>query len=164
MLPARQERLEIARLFSFLLQGELLAMDCAKSQSEFFSDPLCQRFFKAQAKQESVHAKIFKAGIGVLSPRGTGEAPGTKELGAYRRLLESAIARQDKAESLLGMQFLLEGMGEICLKRINSGMTTRELSFHRIRQLVVGQEDAHHLFGVRQFTLLMEQTPKTGNE
>ena len=38
MLLASEERLQIARLFNFLLQGEQLAFDCATKQVELFED------------------------------------------------------------------------------------------------------------------------------
>ena len=154
-LLTTDERKQIARLFNFLLQGEQLAFDCATRQAKIFPDQSSRRFLLSQARQEAFHAKIFKAGIGILMPRGIGDAMGKKSMQDYRRLLESALDRGDAAESLLAMQIILEGLGDIALNRISAGIPDRGLNFKRVRQLVVGQEDAHHSFGLRRFEQLL---------
>ncbi len=154
MLLATEERKQIARLFNFLLQGEILAFDCATQQSKLFEDQVSRRFLKAQARQEATHAKIFKAGIGILAPRGIGDPIANSQMLQYRRLLQSSLDKGDRAASLLGMQIILEGLGDITLNRIRKGFHSRGLTFRRVRQLIVGQEDAHHTFGVRCFQKL----------
>ncbi len=156
MLPASDERKQIARLFNFLLTGEQLAHDCARRQAVIFEDAPSRRFLQAQSRQEALHAKIFKAGIGILAPRGVGESLAQTEMSQYRSLLESALDRGDKLESILGMQILLEGLGDVALKRISAGFASRNLAFERVRKLIVGQEDAHHSFGLRRFQQLMD--------
>jgi hypothetical protein len=159
MLPASDERKQIARLFKFLLMGEQLAHDCARRQAIIFEDSQFCRFLQAQARQEALHAKIFKAGIGILAPRGVGEPIAQLEMSQYRSLLETALEHGDKLESLLGMQILLEGLGDVALSRISAGFASRNLSFNRVRKLIVGQEDAHHSFGIRRFQQLMSTRP-----
>ena len=158
MLLPIDERRQIARLFNFLLMGEQIAQDCASRQSRLFKDPLAQRFLQAQARQEGLHAKIFKAGIGILSPRGVGEPLARKQMEQYRTMLDKALLRGDALESLLGMQVIFEGLGEVALTRISAGFASRNLAFERVRKLVVGQEDAHHSFGLRQFQQLSSTT------
>ena len=163
MLLASEERFQIARLFNFLLQGEQLAFDCATKQADLFQDPLSKRFLRAQAHQEALHVKILKAGIGILVPRGVGEPIAKSAMADYRRLLEAALDRGDASESLLGMQIILEGLGDITLNRISAGFSTRGLTFRRVRQLIVGQEDAHHSFGLRRFQHMMSTQPNKLN-
>ena len=151
MLLPVDERRQIARLFNFLLMGEQIAQDCAARQSRLFKDPGAKRFLKAQARQEGLHAKIFKAGIGILSPRGIGEPIARKQMHQYQAMLDTALQRGDALESLLGMQVIFEGLGEVALTRISAGFASRNLAFERVRKLVVGQEDAHHHFGLRHF-------------
>lgn len=153
---ARDERTQIARLFNFLMHGEYLAHDCAQKQAQFFSDAPSHKFFSSQAHQEHLHARIFKAGIGILKPRGIGEPLGKQPMEKYRYLLESALERGDEAESLLAMQVILEGLGDVSLNRISKGFPTRGLGFERVRKLVVGQEDAHHHFGLRRLNQCFE--------
>lgn len=157
LLPT--EHRQIARLFDFLLQGEQLAFDCASAQATLFDDRASQKFLRNQARQEKFHYHVFKSGIGILAPKGISGTPGKLEMQSYRRLLEAALRRGDRAETLLGMQVLLEGLGDVALKHISAGFETRHLQFlcRRVRHLVAGQEDAHHSFGLRRLDALMQQ-------
>jgi hypothetical protein len=77
-------------------------------------------------------------------------------------MLEAALSRGDLAESLLGMQIILEGFGEVTLARISQGFSSRGFAFHRVRHLVARQEDAHHSFGLhylRQMTADYKEIP-----
>lgn len=153
-----REHRQIARLFDFLLQGEQLAFDCASQQIHLFEDRASQNFFRNQAHQEKIHYRVFKSGIGILAPKGISGTPGKKAMRSYRQLLEAALQRGDQAETLLGMQVLLEGLGDITLKHIDAGFEQRRLQFlcQRVRHLIVGQEDAHHSFGVRRLQLCLQ--------
>lgn len=156
MFIAANERKQIARLFHFFLCGEHLAMDCAKRQAQFFPDTYSRRFFTRQAKHENFHARVFKAGIGLLAPRGIGKPQSTSTITSYGRLLDEALSRGDCMESLLGMQIILEGFADVTLERINAGFPARRAGFERIRQLVLGQEDAHHGFGLKRLQQLID--------
>ena len=155
LLP--DESKQVARLFNFFLQGELLATECARKQIHIFSDKYSKRFLIRQARQELFHTKVFKAGIGILMPRGVGEPVGLTSMQSYRRLLEAALQRGDQAESLLGMQIILEGLADVALKKISMGFPTRGLNFRRVRKIITAQEDAHHLFGIRRLSQLIDQ-------
>ena len=159
LLPT--EHRQIARLFDFLLQGEQLAFDCASAQAPLFDDRASRKFLRNQARQEKFHYQVFKSGVGILAPKGISGTPGKAEMQSYRRLLEAALRRGDRAETLLGMQVLLEGLGDVALKHISAGFETRRLQFlcRRVRHLVAGQEDAHHSFGLRRLHSLMQETP-----
>jgi hypothetical protein len=150
LLPGKHQH--TARLFHFLLQGEQLAFDCASQQIRLFEDRASRNFLRNQARQEKFHLRVFKSGIGVLAPRGISGAPGVKAMGTYRRLLEEALGRGDRAETLLGLQVLLEGLGDVTVKHIDSGFGHRKLEFlcRRIRHLITAQEDAHHSFGIKR--------------
>jgi hypothetical protein len=159
LLPT--EHRQIARLFDFLLQGEQLAFDCASAQMHLFEDRASRNFLHNQARQEKFHYRVFKSGIGILAPKGISGTPGTREMQSYRRLLEAALKRGDRAETLLGMQVLLEGLGDVTLQHIGAGFERRRLQFpcRRVRHLVAGQEDAHHSFGLRRLRTLMQEEP-----
>ena len=164
MRLASEERRQISRLFNFLLQGEQLAFDCASKQSIIFENDVSRRFLKAQARQEALHTKIFKAGIGILTPRGSGEPIAKRQMNDYRKLLDSNLERGHRAESLLGMQIIFEGLGDIALTRISDGFPTRGLAFRRVRHLIVGQEDVHHSFGLRRFQQELGSTNRDINK
>ena len=159
-LPA-DERQQISRLFAFLLQGEQLAYDCASKQALLFDDKPSQKFLKNQARQERFHCQVFKSGVGILTPRGVSNIPGKKEMQAYGQLLTEALERGDQAESLLGMQIIMEGLGDVAVKHISAGFDYRDIGFmcRRVRHLILGQEDAHHAFGVQRFNSLYADQP-----
>jgi rubrerythrin len=152
------EHRQIARLFDFLLLGEQLAFDCASAQSALFDDAASRKFLRNQARQEKFHYRVFKSGIGILAPKGVTATPGKTEMQDYRRLLEEALQCGDRAETLLGMQVMLEGLGDVALRHIGAGFEPRGLQFlfRRVRHLVAGQEDAHHSFGLRRLQSLSE--------
>lgn len=153
MFLAVDERQQIARLFAFLLQGEHLAFDCARQQVVLFNDKPTKIFLSNQARQEKFHCQVFKAGIGITSPRGVTNVPGGKEMQVYRRLLTEAWERGDQSETLLGMQIILEGMGDVTVRHISAGFELRGIGSicRRVRHLILGQEDAHHAFGLQRF-------------
>ncbi|WHZ13458.1 MAG: hypothetical protein OJF52_000290 [Nitrospira sp.] len=149
MLVLPDERVPIARLLSFLEQGERMAHTCAKAQVALAPDATAQRFLTTQAKQEAVHAMVFQGAIAWLAPRHLGDAPFLPALEDYRRLLDEAIRHGDWLESILAEQVILEGLGEAILMRIEAGMEKRGAPFQRLRRILLGQEEAHHGFGRR---------------
>lgn len=161
MFLARDEKQQIACLFAFLLQGEHLAFDCATQQFALFDDKPSQKFLKNQAQQEKFHCRVFKAGIGITAPRGVSNIPGEKEMLTYRRLLTEAWERGDQAETLLGMQIMLEGLGDVAVKHISDGFEYRGIGSmcQRVRHLILGQEDAHHAFGLQRFNTIFDGKP-----
>ena len=161
MFLARGERQQIARLFNFLLQGEQLAFDCASQQAKLFDDSVSKKFLLNQSRQEKFHRQVFKAGIGILAPRGVSNIPGKKEMQQYRMLLTEALTRGDQAESLLGMQIVFEGLGDVAINHISAGFELRDMGrmCKRVRHLILGQEDAHHAFGVNRFNTFFKDEP-----
>jgi hypothetical protein len=150
------DRIQVARLFDFFLQGEVLAYDCALSQSEKFPDVTSRRFFKAQGRHEKFHAQVFRCGIGILAPKGIGRSSKNAAMESYRYLIESSLARNDLALSLLGMQIGLEGLGNVALKHISDGFGPRDIGFDRIRKMIEGQEDAHQAYGLQRFMMFFD--------
>ncbi|WP_447977472.1 hypothetical protein [Candidatus Nitrospira bockiana] len=63
MVIRPDERVPIARLLTFLMQGELLARDCARAQADLAADVRQRRFLLSQARQEAAHALVFHGAI-----------------------------------------------------------------------------------------------------
>jgi hypothetical protein len=147
------ERVPIARLLTFLEQGERVAHDCARAQaslaSEIGRESGLSRFLLGQARQEAYHALVFQGAIAWLAPRHLGACPVLGPLDRYRGLLDEALRRRDFAESLLAEQIILEGLGEAILKRIEDGLAKRHAPFGRLRRILLHQEEVHHAFGER---------------
>ena len=161
MFLATDERQQISRLFAFLLEGEKLAFDCASKQASLFSDMASRKFLLNQARQEKFHYRVFQSGVGILTPRGISNIPGLKQVRQYRCLLEESLNRGDRQESLLGMQIMLEGLGDVAVNHISAGFEYRNVGAmcRRVRHLILGQEDAHHSFGLARFDALLKNQP-----
>jgi hypothetical protein len=149
MVILPDERVPIARLLAFLEYGEQLANACAHKQAALAPDPKAQRFLATQARQEAMHAMVFRGAIGWLAPRHLGDSPFLPALDAYRRLLNQSLDRGDWLESILAEQVILEGLGEAILTRIETGLEKRCAPFPRLRLILLRQEEAHHGFGLR---------------
>ena len=81
----------------------------------------------------------------------------SKHMNQYRQLVEAAIVRQDFAETLLAEQIILEGLGEAILKKIELGLVKRGAPFQRLRRMLIHQEEAHHQFGLRVLSKMIER-------
>ncbi len=155
MIVRPEERRPIARLLSFLEQGERMAHECAQAQAALVDDPRQRRFLLSQARQEAMHAWVFRGAIAWLCPRHLGEEPLLPALERYRVLVKEALDRKDLAETLLAEQIVLEGLGEAILTRIEAGFVTRAAPFGPLRRVLLLQEAAHHAFGCRQLERLV---------
>lgn len=149
MLVRPDEKVPIARLLTFLEYGERLAQECAARQAAVVRDTQAGRFLKSQARQEAMHARVFRGAIAWLAPRHLGDAPFLPALEEYRKKLDDAFLRQDFYETILAEQIILEGVGEATLHRIEQGLEKRGAPFKRLRRVLLHQEEAHHAFGER---------------
>jgi hypothetical protein len=149
MLIRPHEHVPIARLLTFLQHGEELAHDCARRQAQLAMDQGWRRFLNGQARQEAVHAVVFRGAIAWLAPRHLGDAPFLPALDEYRRLLDDALERGNFYETILAEQVILEGLGEALLTRIEEGLARRQAPLGRLRRILLRQEEAHHQFGRR---------------
>jgi hypothetical protein len=149
MLIFPHERMALARLLSLLERGEQLAHDCAMGQAAIAPEPRMRRFLQEQAKQEYFHATTFRWAAAWLAPRHLGSPPDLEPLSRYRDRVNDALHRGAFAESVLAVQVVLEGVGEVVLKRIEVGLSKRHAPFGRLRRLLLKQEEAHHAFGLR---------------
>ena len=167
------EKQHLARYVHALMLGECIAARCASAQAQMATASPIRRFFSAQARQEKVHAAIFQHVARWLAPKGAAYPQAVSLMHQYDALIEDAIQRQDLAETVLGAQVMLESLGEICLDRLDAGISNRGLGFRRLRRIVLNQERAHHDFGRRQLdayvaaddgvrTRLQERAPDYG--
>ena len=157
MLVRPDEQAPMARLLTFLEQGERMANECAKAQATLTPDPGSRRFLLSQARQEAMHAVAFQGAITWLAPRHLGNAPFLPALEEYRTKLNDALARQDVLETFLAEQVILEGLGEAILTRIEEGLVKRAAPFGRLRRILLQQEEAHHGFGRRMLERAMAE-------
>ena len=149
MLVHTNERLPLARLLQFLELGEQVAHTCATAQADLAPTRGLQKFLHAQARQEGYHARAFQAAINWLAPKHLGCSPFYQPFVQYQQLIESALGRRDFYETILAEQVILEGLGEVTLKKLERGLLKRQAPFERLRKMFLQQEEAHHGFGVR---------------
>lgn len=147
-------RCELARLFSSLEYGERIAQRCAARQSYLVSDLRHARFLRRQAKQERLHAFIFGRITAWLAPGAA--PPPARGLRVVEAMLDNALRSGDLAESLLGQQVVIEGLGETLLTRLGAGAAPLGFGLSRLQRRLVGQEHAHHTFGIRVLQELLE--------
>ncbi|OQW30079.1 MAG: hypothetical protein A4E19_11025 [Nitrospira sp. SG-bin1] len=157
MLVSHDEREPIARLLTFLEHGERMAHECAQAQAALSDDSGTRRFLLNQAKQEAMHARVFRGAIAWLAPKHLRDTPVLPALEGYRKILDNALARRDLTETFLAEQVVLEGLGEAILTRIEQGLVKRAAPFGRLRRILLHQEEAHHGFGRRQLEQAIER-------
>lgn len=142
--------LRIARLFNVLWHGEHIACAIAMRQGRVCREPKARRFFALQATQEALHATVFHAAATLLAPRGRSlRTPAIAVLDDYRRRLDDDLAAGDLTGSVVGLQVVLEGLGEVVLKRLNPELNRHGARFAPWQKLLLAQEDIHHAFGCR---------------
>lgn len=157
------EKVQIARLLSFLLRGEQLAQACAVRQARITDDRLMRRFFVGQSRQEEAHAKAFKTAILWLAPKGV-TCPALAVINQYESVLNDALMGGDLMETLLGMQIVLEGMGHVVLSHFNNGIEGRGMRFIRLRRAFLTQEASHHAFGIKQLECQINKPEYPANQ
>ena len=157
MLIKSGEHIPLSQLLTFMMLGEQLAHDCAQAQVSLTPERGMQTFLARQARQEGYHAIAFQGAIRWLTPHLRHPLPISKHMNTYRELLEAAIDRHDLAETLLAEQIILEGLGEAILKKIEAGLLKRGAPFKRLRRMLIHQEEAHHQFGLRVLSKMLER-------
>ncbi len=161
MLIKSGEHAHLAQLLTFMVLGEQLAHDCAQAQVSLAPERGMQTFLAGQARQEGYHAFAFQGAIRWLTPQDKHPSPMSEHMKTYRDLLEAAINRRDFAETLLAEQIILEGLGEAILKKIEAGLVKREAPFQRLRRMLIHQEEAHHQFGLRILSKMLERNEES---
>ncbi len=157
MFIRTDERVQFARLLSFLAQGERIAHECALAQAVLAPQEKMRRFFLKQAQEEALHTKIFKNTVAWLAPRHLSQSA-LSSMERYQRLIHAAIKQGNLAESLLAGQIILEGLGEVVLHRIQAGLIMRKTGFNGIVRRLLAQEGTHHAFGCN----ILERAITTG--
>lgn len=141
------ERAPIARLLTFLEQGEQMAHDCAATQASMVCESGARRFLLSQARQEAAHALVFKGAVAWLAPKHLGDSLCLPAMEEYRKLLLDRFACNDLLDTILAEQVILEGLGEAVLTHIERGLEKRAAPLGRMRRILLRQEEAHHGFG-----------------
>ena len=123
---------------------------CQAHKPRLAPDLGTHRFLKEQARQEGVHAYAFHTAVTWIAPKHLDSSHHfLNPLPSIRRLIESALGRGDFYETILAEQVILEGLGEVTLKKLERGLLKRQAPWQRLRRMFLQQEEAHHGFGNR---------------
>ena len=150
---------QLARVFSLLAQGERLAHNAAKRQSQLTltkGNPSHSIFFKQQARQELFHARVFDGTTLWLGKKHAGKP--CAQLEKFTSHVEAALCKGALAESVLAIQLVLEAMGKLILEGIDTRMERYHYGLKKIRSTILAQEAKHYDFGQNQLLTLMQQT------
>ncbi|MBI2311735.1 MAG: hypothetical protein HYU77_04435 [Betaproteobacteria bacterium] len=137
-----------ARVLRVVALGERLAEEGARLQATLARHPRMARFLRHQASQEQLHAFAFEAGIRYLAPKADpAELPGIKALNQFRERLLADLEQGRLAESLVGLQMVLEGIAMEVLSRLRLDLARNGARFEPLRRRLLRQEESHHAFG-----------------
>ncbi len=139
----------LARLIEVLRQGEVLAAQTALRQSDMAPTLWMRRALAVQAAQERSHAAIAGIAVRVLGPA-AGAAEDAPDVTAdLRRQLERDLDAGELAFSLIGLQGVVEHLGEALLERLGQHPHPAGAVLHGLRKKVLAQERGHVLLGSR---------------
>ena len=147
------EDYRVARLFRVLSEGERVASKVANLQSKFVSksDPRISKFFRHQAKQERFHHGVFSFAERWITPKGTKIQGESRIFDRYEKELTDALKNNQLDHSIVGLQVVLEALGDSFLDTIDERMEQRNMGLDRLRRMIRFQEQAHQDFGMRYF-------------
>lgn len=152
-----QRRLEhpatVAHLFAVLAEGERVAANVAAAQSRYCGDMDSRLavFFRRQARQEKFHNRAFYWGARCLQVRGTLLRREIALFDTLEHALLQALTEGRLCESVLGLQVILEALGEAFLETVDRRMDQLDMGFKRLRHTIRCQEQAHQDFGKHYF-------------
>ena len=150
--------LKLARLLEVLRAGEALAADVAKRQSQLAPADWMARALQVQAAQERGHAAMAAAALKLTDLRGA--RAGMPDVTArLRARIEHDLDSGNLAASLLGLQGVVEHLGEALLESLGRFDHPAGAILHALRVKVLAQERGHVLLGAR---CLQALTPSGG--
>ena len=146
--------LKLARLLEVLRAGEALAADVAKRQSQLAPADWMARALQVQAP----HAAMAAAALKLTDLRGA--RAGMPDVTArLRARIEHDLDSGNLAASLLGLQSVVEHLGEALLESLGRFDHPAGAILHALRVKVLAQERGHVLLGARCLEAL---TPSGG--
>ena len=137
--------LKLARLLSVLHAGESLAAHAAARQAALAPQRWMSRALRVQALQELGHAGMATAALALNGTRGHGP----DALAALRTQLNRDLDQGRLAASFLGLQGVVEHLGEALLETLGTYTHPAGAPLHALRVRVLAQERGHVQLGAR---------------
>lgn len=136
---------KLACLLGVLESGELLAARVAWRQARQAPTLWMARALTVQAAQERGHATMAATAARLIDNR----APRPAMLEPLARQLERDLDHQCLAHSLLGLQGVVEHLGEVLLEVLGERQHPAGAVLHALRTRVLAQERGHVRLGAR---------------
>ena len=151
---------KLSRLLAVLRGGEELAAHVALRQSQIASAPWMSRALCMQAAQERGHAAIVNAALRLVAARQ--RTPDVTL--ALRRRIDRDLDAGNLAASILGLQGVIEHMGEALLELLGRHQHPAGVLLHALRKKVLAQEHGHVLLGARCLQALRVNPAENRND
>lgn len=136
---------KLARLLGVLESGERLAARVAWRQARQAPQLWMARALTVQAAQERGHATMAATAARLIDSR----APRPAMMDPIARQLEHDLDRGCLAHSLLGLQGVVEHLGEVLLEVLGERQHPAGTVLHALRARVLAQERGHVRLGAR---------------
>ena len=149
----QDRRVALGLFLRHLARGERLAQRSAGWQSALARDFRASRFFRSQARQEAMHARVFDTFATWLDAPHLALAPCPYD--SWETRIDMAAAAGNYLETVVATQVVLEALGETLLGRLDAGLDRAGAGFKRLRGLLRAQEAAHHAFGTRTIAVAL---------
>jgi len=125
---------------------EEIAREVSLEQARLAPIPALQHCLREQSKQEAMHASSFEAAL-LLMPAAPAPSKMLKALDDLGARLRSDTAAGNLPASMIGLQYVLEGLGSVALSPPQGEFAETGDAFVPIRDLVLHQEIAHRRLG-----------------
>lgn len=125
---------------------EEIARDAARRQSDLAPTAALRHALLQQSRQESAHATGFAAALTYLGPATAPDRmlQALEQLGAR---LHADLDAGDLGSSMIGLQYVLEGLGSIALEPPSGELARIGDKFVPLREMVLQQEQGHRRLG-----------------
>lgn len=139
---------KLAHLLGVLECGERLAARVAWRQAQHAPAPWMKRALAVQAAQERGHAAMAAAAAKLIDSRAP-RAAMLEPLQPIARQLEHDLDHGRLAHTMLGLQGVVEHLGEVLLENLGERAHPAGTLLHALRVRVLAQERGHVRLGAR---------------
>lgn len=133
-------------LLAAITQAEELSRDISARQA-LLAPARLRRTLQQQSWQEAAHATVFRTALQCLPGRFSCPPAVQAALHAYARRLHRDLDRGALAESLIGLQCVLEALAGVALQPPPGALARRADALVPLRPFILHQEQGHERLG-----------------
>lgn len=150
-MPAHGRERALPRIVALVVAGERLAARVSQAQAELAPRADLARALSAQARQERHHVRLAEGLAQWSGEDRAGAQAALRELESLGALLEQDIGAGRFADSLCGLQGVLDPLGEAMLEHLAKSRHPAARVLAPVARLVLAQERGHHALGAKAF-------------